>query len=165
MDPCLRLKLVNDALVDVLAPVIDVKLVGVGCRKVEIARIADTSHDQKGRQHNGCLSGPQRFLSVIRHCILPKASRSRLRLRLRRGKVCDEKQSKDRHEDHSGQSIHRRLDAAAHLTVDQGRQCIDPGTSRKVGDDKIIQRHCKRHQETRQYARKNIREHRLKKSL
>ena len=116
---------------------------------MKIACIADASNDQEGRQHDGCLSVPQRLLFLIRYCVRTEASGFRLRLRFCRGKVRDEKQREDRHEDHGGQGIHGRLDAAAHLTVDQGGKCIDPGAPRKVGDDKVVERHRKRHQKAR----------------
>ena len=149
MDPGLRLKFVYHALIDVFAPVVYIELIRVGGRKVQVAGICHASNDQEGGKHDRCLSGPCRFLSTVRCCVRSEAARSRLRLRFCRSKVCNEQQREHSHKDHCGERVHGRLDAAAHLTVDQRGQGVDPGAFCEVGDDKIIQRHRKRHQEAR----------------
>ena len=70
-----------------------------------------------------------------------------------RSKIADQKQGQDSHEDHGGQCVHGRLDAAAHLTVDQGGQGVDAGASGKVGNDEIIQGHGVGQQKAGKHAR------------
>ena len=82
-----------------------------------------------------------------------------------RGKVGDHQKHQDCHENQRGQGVHRRLDASAHLAVDQAGYGIHPGTSCKVRNDKIIEGHRKCHQKAGEDTRDDVRKYDLEESI
>ena len=65
--------------------------------------------------------------------------------------------NKNQQKQERGKCIHFRLDSTFHLRIYHRRDGVDPRTSGKIGDHKIIHRHCGCHQKTGHDARHQFR--------